>query len=186
MEQLTKEKEYGMAVLVFKPADFQHVRSIAEEYGVLACINNGSQILILGEPDQIQRCIDSINSPKKKILKVAKLPVTIPFHNQCLQPIEEELKEMVKSVESPSRPIVSNLTGKPAASDPFQNTLMCNSRPVLWKNSMEYLIENNVENVINLGPGNAVDSINGRFKVKNHPLKGFEDFDNLAQLLSEA
>lgn len=186
METLTKDKEYGMAVLMFKPADFQHVRSIAEEQGVLACINNASQILILGEFHQIERCIDFVNSPKKKILKVAKLPVTIPFHNKCLHPIEEELQKMVKNVESPSRPIMSNLTGKPAISDPFQNTLMCNSRPVLWKNSMEYLIENNVESVINLGPGNAVDSINGRFKVKNHPLKGFGDFDKLAQLLSEA
>lgn len=183
MEALVGSKKYAMAVLVFKPAAFEEVMSIAENHGVLACVNNSTQVLISGEPDQLKRAIDSMNSPKKTILKVANLPVTIPFHNLVLQSMENDLAALVSESKNLAKPIICNLTGKPATLGIFQNTLRSNSRPVLWKNSMEYLVEAGVTRVVNLGPGNAVDSINGRFGVENHPLKSFDDFEKLAQVL---
>lgn len=183
MEELVKSKSYAMTVLVFKHTEFDAVVKVAQEHGVLACVNNGMQVLISGEPAQLQLAIDSMNSPKKRILKLAKLPVTIPFHNKVLQPIDEKLAALVKEQSVSSKPVISNLTGEVCTKDPFLNTVKSNSRPVHWKRSMEYLVENGVTKVVNLGPGAAVDAINGRFKVDNFPLKTLEDFEKLAQSL---
>ncbi|SGZ55921.1 CIC11C00000002284 [Sungouiella intermedia] len=183
MEQLVQQKKYAMTVLVFKPAEFDRVVDIAKEHGILACINNSTQVLISGEPEQLQKAVDVINLPKKRILKQAQLPVTIPFHNNVLSPMDDQLAALVTDESRPSKPVISNLTGQPCENYPFSNTVKSNSLPVQWKKSMEFLIEQGVSQIVNLGPGNAVDAINGRFKVHNWPLKGLEDFDKLAEAL---
>lgn len=185
MEELVKDKDYAMAVLVFKPSEFDAVVKMAHEYDVLACINNSTQILISGEPSQLQRAVDAMNSPKKTILKQAKLPVTIPFHNTVLRPMDDQLAALVTEQRTSSKLLISNLTGTECADLPFSNTVKSNSRPVQWKKSMELLVEKGVRKVVNLGPGNAVDAINGRFNVDNFPLKGLEDFEALAKAMQQ-
>lgn len=185
MEELVKGKDYAMTVLVFKPSEFDAVVQLAHEYDVLACINNSTQILISGEPHQLQRAVDAMNSRKKTILKQAKLPVTIPFHNKVLRPMDEQLAALVTEQRPSTKLVISNLTGTECTDFPFSNTVKSNSQPVQWKKSMELLVKKGVRKVVNLGPGNAVDAINGRFKVENFPLKELEDFEALAKAMEE-
>lgn len=183
MEELVASAPYAMTVLVFKPLEFDAVVDIANTHGVLACVNNATQVLISGEPSQIKAAIDAMNSPKKRILKQAQLPVTIPFHNEVLRAMDDKLGALVPEPKALSKPIVSNLTGEVCLTDAFANTIKCNSRPVQWKKSVETLTELGVTRLINLGPGTAVDAINGRFKVENFPLKSVDHFDQLAQAM---
>lgn len=185
MEELVKTKNYAMKVLVFKPSEFDDVVTTAQHYDVLACINNSTQVLISGEPELLQRAIDAINSPKKKILKQAMLPVSIPFHNTVLRPIDEQLAALITEQRGSTKPIITNLNAEVCTESAFSNTVKSNSRPVQWKKSMELLVDQGVSKVVNLGPGNAVDAINGRFKVENFPLKGLEDFDLLAKEMAQ-
>lgn len=183
MEELVKDKDYAMIVLVFKPASFESVLEVASARGVLACVNNETQILISGDPKALEQAIDEMNSGKKTILKQAKLPVTIPFHNMILQSIESELGDMVASPLVSTKPIISNHTGAPS-SDLYVDTVRANSTPVQWKKSMELLIDLGVTDVVNLGPGSAVDAVNKRFKVTNHAVKTLEDMEKLAALMN--
>lgn len=180
MEEVVGLKKYAMMVLMFRPADYDTIVSIATEENVLACANSSTQILISGEPATLKQAIERMNEARKRVLKLVELPVSIPFHNEVLRPIEQELAN-VQALQ-PNKPIISNLTGRVCEENAYDNTVRCNSRPVQWKKSMELLTG---AKVINLGPGTAVDAINSRFKVTNFAMKGVEDFDGVVRALKE-
>ncbi|KAM9891211.1 hypothetical protein OXX79_010891 [Metschnikowia pulcherrima] len=183
MEQLVKDKEYEMRVLVFRPAAYKFIYETAKSRKVLACANNSSQISISGEPAILDAVIDELNSPKKTVLKQVQLPVKIPFHNHILSQIEPELASLVPSSSQPSKPVISNYTGEISSGNLFENTVKCNSTPVQWKQSMELLEDAKVDAVINLGPGSALDAINSKFSMENMALKSAEDMQHLAERL---
>lgn len=182
MEELVKERVYEMRVLVFRPSAYSHVYGVTSRRGVLACANNGSQILISGDPKVLDSVVAELNSPRKTILKQVTLPVTIPFHNEILGAIEPSLKELVKDKNPPTKPIISNYTGRVSEGDAYENTVRCNSVPVQWKTSMEFLETSGAEGIVSLGPGNAVDVINSKFSIANYPVKTVEDMASLVLL----
>lgn len=173
--------EYTMRVLVFKPALFDNVVATAEEHGVLACVNNGTQVSILGTPQRVDAAIAAINSPKKQLIKNVQLPVSIPFHNAALADIEQHL--LAPGLGTLATPVVSNLTGK-VEPHAFAAAAKCVSRPVQWKRSLEFVIGQGVTDIVNMGPGTSIDSINARFPVTNHPLKTAEDMTALANYIN--
>lgn len=186
MEEVAKLGVYEMRVLVFKPALYDDIVGIAEKHHVVACLNNATQILVSGTPKDLDAALEKMKQPKKRVLKVAKLPVTIPFHHKLLGAIEPNLRELGSAAmtRSSAKPIVSNFTGLAATEYCYENTVCANSAPVQWQKSMEFLVSNGVDGVINLGPGSAVDAINSRFAVKNVPLKTLEDMEQLNELLA--
>lgn len=185
MEELVKGEEFAMVVLVFKPTSFDSVLEIAQKYRVLACVNNQTQILISGDPGTLKAALTEMNTPKKTILKLVKLPVTIPFHNEVLSCIEADLNALLTAKGTSSKPIVSNCRGE-LSSDLFSTTVLANSQPVQWKKSMEYIIGEGVTDMVNLGPGNAVGAINSRFEVRNHAVGNLEDMEKLAFSMKES
>ncbi|OVF04333.1 putative [acyl-carrier-protein] S-malonyltransferase [Clavispora lusitaniae] len=181
MQQLVKETPYGMKVLIFRPASFSRVIEVAKQHNVLACINNATQISVSGYPHDLEKALDAMNDPKRVILKSVDLPVNIPFHNALLAPIESTLAKLPSELQEPSKPIVSNVTGRVSQGDVYLNTVRANSQPVDWKGSMEFIESQNVTGIVNLGPGDALDAINSRFKLVNYPLKSAQDMEHLAR-----
>lgn len=190
MQLLVGRARYGMHVLVFRPRDFDAVVAAASGHGVLACVNNRTQILISGELEALDAAVAAMDEGTRRVLRRVPLPVTIPFHHPVLAPVEDTLLQLPGVLGAWSRPIVANVTGEPApagatAPEVYANTVRANSRPVQWKRSMEYLEEKGVDLVISLGPGAAVDAINSRFGVTNHPLKTVEDMAAVARALGD-
>ncbi|OBA21524.1 FabD/lysophospholipase-like protein [Metschnikowia bicuspidata var. bicuspidata NRRL YB-4993] len=186
MEALVREKAYEMRVLVFRPAAYGQVHGLAAARGVLACANNASQILVLGEPGELDALVHELNTPRKTVLKQVLLPVAVPFHNRVLRAIEPRLLDLVPRPRPALKPVVSNFTGGVSAGNLFENTVRCNSAPVQWKASMELLERAGVGAVVNLGPGSAVDAINAKFGLANYPVKCEADMQRLAAALSPA
>ncbi|WPK22920.1 hypothetical protein PUMCH_000143 [Australozyma saopauloensis] len=182
----TADRKWEMHVLVFRPAAFDLVLRKVTEAGLLACVNNETQLSISGELKRILLLLSDLNTPKKTILKQAVLPVEIPFHNSVLTEVEEELLKVRPVSGSPIKPVVCNIDGVSASEDLLEKTIRATSRPVQWKKSMDHLCSLHTDTVINIGPGSAVDSINSRFKIKNLPMKNEEDMKSLAKLLSGA
>lgn len=179
MEELVKDSDYSMMVLVFRPKSFDVVSEVASKHKVLACVNNSSQVLISGSPKQLETALAEM--PKGAVLKLVKLPVKIPFHNELLGSIEPQLAQLSDGNASPLKPIISNLTGSVGTGSSFLNTVKDNSKPVLWKQSLEFLKENEIEGIVNLGPGLALGDMNKRSGMENYPLVGLEDMEKLAQ-----
>lgn len=178
MEQLFDKGEYTMLVLVFRPKSFETVEAVANKHGVLACVNNSSQILISGPIAPVEAALGDM--PKGAVLKLVKLPVKIPFHNSLLQKIEPELAELAPEPKTPLKPIVSNLTGQVSEGHCFLNTVLDNSQPVLWKQSFDFLKKQGVEGVVGLGPGQALGDMNKRSGLGTHPAVSLDDMEELA------
>lgn len=178
MEELVKKGDYSMVVLVFRPKSFDTVQNVAKEHGTLACVNSSSQLLVSGSVSQVEAVLSDM--PKGAVLKLVKLPVKIPFHNALLGAIEPQLEKLESEVRAPTKPIVSNLTGSVSTGSCFLNTVKDNSKPVLWKESLEFLRDQSIEGLVNLGPGLALGDMNKRSGMENHPLVGLEDMEALA------
>lgn len=173
-----------MHVLVFRPSDFTRVYEETLNANVLACVNNESQISISGTPEELLLVVQKLNASKKTILKQVVLPVDIPFHNKILQSIEKELLLELDGSSASIKPIICNVDATPYIDEVLEKTISGTSQPVQWKASMEYLDHQKIAHIINLGPGNAVDAINSRFKIKNFPLKTEDDMAGLAHIFN--
>lgn len=185
MQRLVAARSYAMHVLVFRPLALDFVVSTAAAHGVLACVNNLTQVLISGEQNALDAAVAEMNRDGKRVLKQVPLPVTVPFHNALLAPIEPELLRLPLHLAPPAKPIVANVLGRPATvGNEYLDTVRANSRPVQWKRAMEFVEHQGVTHVVNMGPGAAVDAINSRFGVVNHPLKTVEDMGHLARALA--
>jgi len=178
MEELVSSDEYSMVALMFKPKDFNEIMLKSKEMKVLANINSYQQLVLSGKLSEIEETIETINSKSKKILKTVKLPVKIPFHNSILHDIEPKLLQLAAPIQKPTKPIVSNLQGEVSA-DPLLSTIRANSQPVQWTKSMEYLVRNDITDVINLGPGDVLNGLNSKFKVRNHSVDSVESMNEL-------
>lgn len=180
MEELCEKNEYSMLVLVFRPKHFDVIQEVANKHKVLACVNTSSQILISGTSQQLDAALAEM--PKDAVSKVAKLPVKIPFHNEILQTIEPELVSLVQESKSPIKPIVCNYSGNEGSGDHFSLTVQDNSKPVLWKQSLDFMVQNGVDTIVNLGPGRALAGMNKRKDLNNHSLVNLEEMTALAEV----
>lgn len=185
MESLVGDSmDAEMHVLVFRAASFQRVLDVAAEAQVLACVNNETQISVSGNSKTLHDAVQRMNSPKKTILKQMKLPVKIPFHNKLLESVEGELKAVSLEPHRSVKPILCNVDGVARSLGVLEQTIAATSKPVEWKKSMDTLVAEGINTVLNLGPGNAVDAINSRFSIQSMPLKTEEDMAIIANLLA--
>ncbi|CUM54715.1 uncharacterized protein AC631_04248 [Debaryomyces fabryi] len=181
MEELVSSDDYSMVALMFKPSYFSEIMLKSKEMEVLANVNSYQQIVLSGKLSKIDETIKAINNESKKILKTVKLPVKIPFHNSILHEIEPKLLQLATPIQKPTKPIISNLQGEVSA-DPLLSTIRANSQPVQWTKSMEYLVRNNITDIINLGPGDVLKGLNSKFKVRNHSVESVESMNELRNL----
>lgn len=181
MEKLAADLglEFTMKTLLLRPNQFEHAASAAKTEGVLACVNSLRQIAVSGEAAQIDGFLGRVAH-----LKSVTLPVKIPFHSRLLAPIEPELRRLVLNVAPPAKPIVANLTGTISEGNVFENTVADNSQPVLWKKCMEYVVDQGVTDVLNLGPGTVLQDINRGFSVKGWAATELADLERFASILS--
>lgn len=181
MEELVSSDDYSMVALMFKPSYFSEIMLKSKEMEVLANVNSYQQIVLSGKLSKIDETIKAINNESKKILKTVKLPVKIPFHNSILHEIEPKLLQLATPIQKPTKPIISNLQGEVSA-DPLLSTIRANSQAVQWTKSMEYLVRNNITDIINLGPGDVLKGLNSKFKVRNHSVESVESMNELRNL----
>jgi len=104
-----------------------------------------------------------IAKPEFRARLCIKIPVAGAFHTQYMAPAVEELSEFLKGVDvkAPRLPVISNVDAQ-AHSDPEEiKTLLAKqvTSPVLWENSMRFLLENGFESGYELGPGNVLAGI---------------------------
>lgn len=164
---------YGMSAVLFKEPDFETIKETGTRFGVLANVNSGRQIVFSGLKSDVSSAVTELKRVHKIPVRLAELPVTIPFHSEVLRPIEPELLMLILALTggSPSRPVVANLTGVPGT---LAETVQATSRPVQWEKSMGYLVENGITDVVNLGPGTVLQGLSAKLAVRQHTLSSPE------------
>jgi [acyl-carrier-protein] S-malonyltransferase len=126
-----------------------------------ANINSGSQVVIAGSTEAVDRASELLRSGGAK--RVIRLNVSAPFHSALMMPAQERLASDLAGIEFSNLavPLVTNVdaaiisTGA-AARDALVRQV---SSPVRWLESMELLIREGVDTFVEVGPGKVLTGL---------------------------
>lgn len=186
MERIAESSDYDLVAVLFRLLAYDEVLRACQEANVLANINSYDQLVLSGTRAHIDETIRAINSPKRKILKKVSLAQKIPFHNEVLRPIEEELASFAPEPRAGLKPIIANLTGSVETSDILSSSIQSISRPVRWIESVEYALQHDTTSFINLGPGTVLQNINTKFTPNNVSISDPDSMDEFARTFSSS
>lgn len=149
----------------------------------LANINTPNQIVISGTTSGVEQAIEIAKNNGAR--RVIPLSVSGPFHSRLMQPAKEKLQPIVNNstIYEAKIPVVMNVTGR-GEIDPIKirsNLIDQVVSPVLWTNSVEWMIANGVDTFVELGPGKVlsglvkkIDKAKAAYSIEN--VASWDDF----------
>lgn len=149
--------------------------------------NSPAQIVVSGHKEAVQAVVDLIK--KSRRVRAVFLPVSAPFHTSLLRGASAEFEKILNdySVFELNKTVVSNVSGrpytdisqvKPSLAKQFYST-------VLWKPSVEFMIENGVTDFVEIGPGTSLSGLVRKTaaamerEVRIQNVENMETFKNL-------
>ncbi len=141
--------------------------------------NSNGQIVISGAKDAIDRAI--VIAKEKGIKRAIPLPVSGAFHSSLMNDAAIEMKESLANaqVKSPIVPLIANVTAS-QTSDPqeIKDLLIKQvTGSVRWRESLIYMQENQVTNLVEIGAGKVLCGLAGRTckEVVTSSIQNLED-----------
>ena len=144
--------------------------------------NSDGQIVVSGKLDDLKKMIDLL---KTNSIKNIQLPVSAPFHcalmNKATEVMEKHINEL--NLNTGLNNVISNVTAK-SVSDPneIKNLLIKQiENRVRWRESMIYMINQNTEQFIEIGPGKVLTGLTKRINknVKSISINTLDEIENL-------
>jgi [acyl-carrier-protein] S-malonyltransferase len=126
--------------------------------------NAPGQVVISGNVAAVDRAIAL--AAERGFKRSVKLPVSAPFHCSLMQPAADVMKDALEAVtiKPPMVPLIANVTAQ-AVSDPGEiRTLLVEqiTGPVRWRESVLYMKEQGVTQLIECGAGNVLAGMTKR------------------------
>ena len=126
-----------------------------------ANINSPSQVVIAGDADAVDRACELLKERGAK--RAVKLNVSAPFHCALMMPAQERLAEELRELEYAKFgfPIVHNVDAEVNTDE----TRVCDSltrqvsSPVRWLQSVERLVAEGVDTVVEVGAGKVLSGL---------------------------
>ena len=151
-----------LAVLGLKVEEILEQINLISINGTCEIANDNSpgQIVVSGDKESIQVLQDSL---KKKSIRGLILPVSAPFHCSLMKNAEKKMrKKITESIFKDSNPpIISNVTAKAENKATNIKELLIKqiTSRVKWRESVEYMIKNGVNEFIEIGPGKILSGL---------------------------
>ncbi|WP_069650233.1 ACP S-malonyltransferase [Caloranaerobacter ferrireducens] len=130
--------------------------------GIVECANYNcpGQIVISGEIKAVERaCVIAKEKGAKKALK---LSVSAPFHSSLLKTAGDRLSDELKkvSIGKMETKVVSNVTANIIENENEIKELLSKQvfMPVLWQDSIEFMIKYGIDTFVEIGPGKSLSS----------------------------
>ncbi|MDO6354034.1 ACP S-malonyltransferase [Caloramator sp. CAR-1] len=186
MQNAFKGGIYGMAAVI--GLDIEDVKEIVEkaqqeEFLSIANLNCPKQTVIAGHTRALELARELVENKKGKFIR---LSVSGAFHTELLKESADVFYENIKGYDfkNPSIPIIANETAKPLDKNIKESLKHQMISPVLWEESIKYLIDLGVDTFIELGPGKV---LTGFIKKIDRKLKtlNVEDIESLEKTLKE-
>ena len=151
------------AILGLNFATVQSLAIEAQAVGICQAANDNdpSQVVISGERNAVELAIElAKNSGAKRAIM---LPVSAPFHCELMAPAAEKMKVELEAIKikPPIVPIVSNVSAQ-AISDPTEIKKLLVSQvtgSVRWRESIMWMAKNNVDEIWEIGSGQALSGM---------------------------
>ena len=155
----------GMAAVL--GVSFKDVEALAEacaEGGnicVAANDNADGQVVLSGHMEAIDRAVEL--APEFGAKRCIKLPVSAPFHSPLMEPAALVMADALGKVEShkPEIPLISNVLAYAVDDEKeiVQNLIKQVTGSVRWRETVLYLKEQGVTDVVELGAGKVLSGI---------------------------
>jgi len=134
--------------------------------------NSYGQVVVSGDLKTIKILNSNLKSKKKRGIL---LPVSAPFHCSLMKKAAENMESKINDTNflQPNPAIISNVTSKEETNVDKIKTLLVDqiTSKVRWRESVEYMINQGVDDFIEIGPGKVlsglVKKINKHVKVSN-------------------
>ncbi|MEB4799013.1 ACP S-malonyltransferase, partial [Paenibacillus chondroitinus] len=124
----------------------------------LANVNCPGQIVVSGSKEGVQAVVERCKEAGAK--RAIPLEVSGPFHSSLMKPASERLADVLASVEMSEAavPVVANVTARPVTAPAEIRGLLVEQvySPVLWEDTIAYLISEGVDTFIELGSGTVL------------------------------
>jgi len=184
MQEAVPEGKGSMLAILGLENDkiLEEIKAVSSD-GVCEIANDNcpGQIVVSGEKNVIEKMSDNF---KKKSIRSIILPVSAPFHCSLMKNAAENMKSKITDAvfKKPNPGIISNVTAK-IENDPatIKELLIKQiTSTVRWRESLEYMINNEVDQFIEIGPGKVLSGLvkrtNRKIKISN--LNSLEDVNN--------
>ncbi|BBH20910.1 malonyl CoA-acyl carrier protein transacylase [Paenibacillus baekrokdamisoli] len=135
-------------------------QAVSAESGAveLANVNCPGQIVVSGTAVGVQGVVERGKEAGAK--RVIPLEVSGPFHSSLMKPAAEKLANVLAdiSMNDASVPVVANVTAKPVTEAAQIRSLLAEQvySPVLWEDSIRYLIGQGVDTFVEIGSGSVL------------------------------
>jgi [acyl-carrier-protein] S-malonyltransferase len=148
--------------------------------------NSPEQTVIAGHATAVDKAIAICKTKGAK--RAVPLTVSAPFHCSLMSPVQPRLAEVLGNVQfkPPAAPIIANATAEPNT-DPgriVELLLTQVTSPVRWVETIQKMLLNGVDTVVEIGPGKVLTGLARRIDRK---LRVFsvEDPESLKATLAE-
>src|SRR5262245_1106240 len=126
-----------------------------------ANLNSQTQVVIAGNQEAVERAVTLAKESGAK--RAIMLQVSAPFHCTLLKPAEERLGPELDACAfaDPRCPVVTNVDAQPVTTaDAARSALKRQvSRPVRWQESLQWMLSNEVNTFVELGPGKVLSGL---------------------------
>ncbi|OIJ13200.1 [acyl-carrier-protein] S-malonyltransferase [Anaerobacillus alkalilacustris] len=127
----------------------------------LANLNCPGQIVISGSKEAVDEA--SIIAKEKGARRVISLSVSGPFHSSLMKPAADKLAEVLNNININDAlvPVIANVTASEVRSgeEIKQKLVQQVYSPVLWEDTVNYLLNQDVDTFIEIGPGNVLSGL---------------------------
>ena len=176
------------AMLAVMGLNINELDSLLKEFvnnkGICEIANDNSpgQIILSGGKEILVAFSNYLKTKKKRSIF---LPVSAPFHCSLMKPAAESMKLLLQKIDlkNPSLQLISNVTALPVKKDADIKDLLYKQifSQVRWRETVEYMIKNNINDFIEIGPGKVLSGLVKRTndKVLTRSLSQVDDIKNL-------
>jgi len=150
-----------------------------------ANLNSPVQTVIAGHKEAVEEVSkDALTAGAKKAVV---LPVSAPFHSALMKPAEIKLQQELEATEfyDLSFPVINNIEAKPIVkgNDARESLVKQVCSPVRWCETMQYMVDQEIDSVIELGSGKVLSGLMKRYN-KNINCYQVGDRETLSHFLN--
>ncbi|HQC31385.1 MAG TPA: ACP S-malonyltransferase, partial [Candidatus Cloacimonas sp.] len=178
------------AIIGLEPNQVREICLAAESAGLVRAVNFNTpiQTVISGTAEGVQKAGELAKTKGAK--RVIPLVVGGPFHTPLIAKANVWLKEEMQKVnfKDGKIPVISNVTALPVINGQEERELLARQivSPVLWVQSVEYMINQGVQRFIEFGPQKVLSGMirNINKDVEVFSIDKYEDIDGVVSATS--
>ena len=191
MHREAEKNKGAMHAIVGLPIEvLQEIVVSAQSDGIVAVANHNTekQIVITGSPDVVEKVSAAA---AQKGARAIPLKVSGAWHSQLIEGAQQEFGDVLShtTFKAPQCDIVMNVTGETVSDPEAIRTIMGRQlcSPVRWYPSMQSLMTQKIDVVIEVGPGKVLAGLTKQILPKDYPCKVYtvNSLKNLEQAVRE-